>query len=216
MARAEAGSDRTAFLVVFVLCIVGILAIPAWRGLDHAEGPMAEAPPWSPGVVVLAAEDGPAGSRSTRSDEDEAGNGCTEANHDAEERAVLAALASGWPSLEKQIPFRPSFHDLDFPKTWPPPIEVQFIGGGALLVEFEDDDTANAAVMKRDEDGFRFLQSFRGKPAFSPVEWEGLVRKYGDSHRVVSTYTKSVIRNRQIVNFTKLTKVPENVFLEDD
>jgi len=44
-------------------------------------------------------------------------------------------------------------------------------------------------------------------------EWQALMKTYGDQKFSVANYTTSIVRNGKFVNYTELTKVPENVFV---
>jgi len=133
------------------------------------------------------------------------------------ESEILASLKTNWQSTQTLIPFRPSFHNQaeDLKKVWRTPDAVQFIGKGGVLVRFEDDNNAHVAVLKFDNGKFSLLEVFKNQGEFTLSDWQNLVNKYGDSSYSVSTYTTGLIRNKEIVNFTDLTKVSENIFVKN-
>ena len=131
---------------------------------------------------------------------------------DSSESEIISSLKSNWQNIEVNIPFRPGH-----PGTvvWGSPGGIQFIGNDSVIVNFEDGYNPGIAVLRIDQDRFKILETFKDKGNFTTEEWIDLVKKYGDISKQVSTYTTSLVRNKEIVTFTELTKVSENIFLKD-
>lgn len=128
------------------------------------------------------------------------------------EAEIIVDLKSNWQSIQAEIPFRPSH-----PSTtaWLSPDSVQFISGITLLVRFEDGYNPSIVVLNFDNDQFKVFDTFQNQADFTLSDWQNLVKKYGDSSYALSTYTTSLVRNKEIVSFPDLTKVPENVFVKN-
>ena len=141
----------------------------------------------------------------------------TPANKTFSESEVIASLKTNWQTVQTSISFRPSFHNQaeDAKKVWRTPSAIQFIGKNNVLVRFEDDNNVHVAVFKFDNGKFSLLEVFKNQAEFSLSDWQNLVNKYGDSSYSVSTYTTGLVRNKQIVSFTELTKVSENIFVKN-
>lgn len=133
------------------------------------------------------------------------------------ELEILTNLKANWQSIQTLIPFRPAYHNQieDAKKIWRSPKTVQFIGRNSVLVRFEDDDQVHVAVFKFDDSKFDLLEVFKNQGEFILSEWQNLVKKYGNIDYLVSTYTTDLVRNKQIVSFQDLTKVPENIFIRN-
>ena len=133
------------------------------------------------------------------------------------ESEILANLKTNWQFTQTLITFRPSYHNQteDAKKVWRTPTTVQFIGKNNVLVRFEDDNNAHVAIFKFDSSKFSLLEVFKNQSEFTLSDWQNLVNKYGDSSYSVSTYTTGLIRNKEIVSFTDLTKVSENIFISN-
>jgi hypothetical protein len=139
------------------------------------------------------------------------------------ESEVLANLKADWQSVQASITFRPSYHNQteNAGKIWRYPTAVQFIGNNNILVRFEDDNNAHAAVFNFNGKGFKLLALFRNQAEFTLSDWQEIVNKYGDSHYVngdpaytISTYATDLVRNGKIVTFPSLTSVSENIFVK--
>jgi len=141
----------------------------------------------------------------------------TPANKTYSESEVLASLKTNWQSVQTAIPFRPSYHNQaeNAKQIWRTPEAVQFIGKNNILVRFEDDNNVHVAIFKFDNGKFNLLEVLKNQSEFSLSDWQNLVNKYGDSSYSVSTYTKGLVRNKQIVSFPELTKVSENIFVRN-
>ena len=125
---------------------------------------------------------------------------------------IITSLKNNWPSIQASIPFRPTHPGTT---AWLSPYSVQFIGNNNLLVNFEDGYNPGMAVLNFADSQFKILETFKNQGEFPLVDWQNLVKKYGDVSYFVSTYTVSLLRNNEIVSFQELTKVPENVFVKD-
>lgn len=134
------------------------------------------------------------------------------ANKTFSETEIIASLKTNWQSIQSLIPFRPGH-----PSTlaWLSPDSVQFVGKNNLFVRFEDGYNPGIAVLNFDGSKFKILETFKNQGDFTLSDWQNLVKKYGDSSYPVSTYTISLLRNKEIVSFQDLTKVSENVFLKN-
>ena len=141
----------------------------------------------------------------------------TPANKTYSKSEILASLKTNWQSAQALITFRPSYHNQteDAKKVWRTPTAVQFIGKNNVLVRFEDDNNVHIAVFKFDNGKLNLLEVFKNQSEFTLSDWQNLVNKYGDSSYAVSTYTTGLIRNKEIVSFTDLTKVSENIFIKN-
>lgn len=128
------------------------------------------------------------------------------------ESEIISNLKTNWPSIEALIPFRP-----EHPGTtaWGWPGSVQFIGKNNLIVRFEDGYNPGIAVLNFDNNKFTILETFKNQAEFTLSDWQNLVEKYGDSSYPTGTYTIDLVRNKQIVSFQELTKVPENIFVKN-
>ena len=132
------------------------------------------------------------------------------------ESEILASLKTNWQSTQALITFRPSYHNQaeDAKKVWRNPSAIQFIGKNNVLVRFEDDNDVHVAVFNFNGSKFNLLEVFKNRGEFTLLDWQSLVNKYGDTSYSVSTYTKDIVRNKQIVIFPDLTKVSENIFVK--
>jgi len=128
------------------------------------------------------------------------------------ESEIITSLKSNWQSIQTLIPFRPGHPGTT---AWLSPHSVQFIGENNLLVGFEDGYNPGIAVLNFDGSKFKILETFKNQGNFTLLDWQNLVKKYGDLSYSVSTYTISLLRNKEIVSFQNLTKVPENIFLKN-
>ncbi|OGI57513.1 hypothetical protein A3B85_03010 [Candidatus Nomurabacteria bacterium RIFCSPHIGHO2_02_FULL_37_13] len=128
------------------------------------------------------------------------------------ESKIIESLKTNWQSIQALIPFRPGH-----PGTvaWLSPYSVQFIGKNNLLVGFEDGYNPGVAVLNFNNDQFKILETFKNQAVFTFSDWQSLINKYGNSSYPVSTYTVSLLRNKQIVSFQDLINVPENIFLKN-
>ncbi len=133
------------------------------------------------------------------------------------ESEILSKLNADWTSAQALVPIRPTYHNQaeNETKVWRNPNSIQFIGNNHFLIEIEDDNNAYVVVLSFDGDKFSLSELFQNQSNFSQDDWQGLVSKYGDSKYPVDTYTKELIRNKEIVSFDSITKVPENVFLKE-
>lgn len=133
------------------------------------------------------------------------------------ETEILASLKTNWRTVQLSIPFRPAYHNQaeNAGKIWRTPTAVQFIGKNNVLVGFEDDNNAHVAVFNFNGSKFTFSEVFKNQSEFTLSDWQNLVNKYGGSSYSVGTYTTGLIRNKQIVSFPDLTKVPENIFVKN-
>lgn len=131
------------------------------------------------------------------------------------ETEILVSLKTNWQTIQSFIPFRPIYHNQieNAKKKWRIPIGVQFIGKNNILVSFEDDNNSNITIFHFNSNKFSLIETFKHQSRFSFLDWKNIVNKYGDSSYLVSTYTMGLVRNRQIVSFQDLTKVPENIFV---
>lgn len=136
-------------------------------------------------------------------------------NSAVSETDILNNLKSSWITVQNLISFRPSFHNQNQAKVWRGPLSVQFISAQNLLVSFEDDNNTHVAVFQFSNSQFLLREVIQNVTEFPFQDWQAIVKKYGDSTYPVSTYTKSLVRNGQMVNYDDLTKVPENVFLKN-
>ena len=84
-----------------------------------------------------------------------------------------------------------------------------------MLVGFEDGYNPGVAVLNFNNDQFKILETFKNQAVFTFSDWQSLINKYGNSSYPVSTYTVSLLRNKQIVSFQDLINVPENIFLKN-
>ena len=125
------------------------------------------------------------------------------------ETEVIKSLQTDWQMVQASIPFRPSHPGTT---AWIGPYSVQFIGNNNLLVYFEDGYNPGIAVLNFDDGKFKILETFKNQGDFTVPEWQNLVKKYGDPSSPVSTYTSGIVRNKEIISFQELTKVPENIF----
>ncbi len=128
------------------------------------------------------------------------------------EAEILVSLKNDWQTIQTSISFRPNHPGTT---AWLSPYSVQFIGNNNLLVSFEDGYSVGMAVLNFTNSQFKILETFKDKGEFTLIEWQNLVKKYGDASYSVNTYTVSLMRNNEIVSFEELTKVPENVFVKD-
>lgn len=133
-------------------------------------------------------------------------------NNVISEPEILVSLKTNWQTIQAFISFRPNHPGTT---AWLSPYSVQFIGNNNLLVNFEDGYNPGIAVLNFTDNQFKILETFKDKGEFTLVEWQNLVKKYGDASYPVSTYTVSLLRNNEIVSFQDLTKVPENIFVKD-
>ena len=133
------------------------------------------------------------------------------------ESEVLAKLKIDWQSAQTLIPFRPSYHNQaeDAKGVWRSPNAAQFIGENNILVRFEDDNNTHVAVFGFGDNGFSLLEIFKNQGEFTLSGWQNLVSKHGDASYSVSTYTTGLVKDGQIVGFPELTKVSENIFVEN-
>ena len=140
----------------------------------------------------------------------------TQSNQTFSESEILASLETNWQSTQTLITFRPSYHNQaeDAKKVWRNPSAIQFIGKNNVLVRFEDDNDVHVAVFNFNGSKFNLLEVFKNRGEFTLLDWQSLVNKYGDTSYSVSTYTKDIVRNKQIVIFPDLTKVSENIFVK--
>lgn len=128
------------------------------------------------------------------------------------EDKILKSLKVNWPSIQAFIPFRPSHPGTTM---WSSPETVQFIGS-SILVRFEDGYNPGIAVLSFDDNNnFKILETFKNQSDFIFSDWLALLNKYGSSSYPLSTYTMSLLRNKQIVSFQNLTNVPENVLVKN-
>ena len=128
------------------------------------------------------------------------------------ETEILASLKTNWQIIQTSISFRPTHPGTT---AWLSPYSVQFIGNNNLFVSFEDGYSVGMAVLNFTNGQFKILETFKNQGEFPLVDWQNLVKKYGDASYSISTYTVSLMRNNEIVSFQELTKVPENVFVKD-
>ena len=128
------------------------------------------------------------------------------------ELEIIPNLKSNWQAIQALVPFRPGH-----PGTlaWSNPDAVQFFGNDNLLIRFEDGYMSVTAVLNFSNDQFKILETFKNHGEFTFSDWQSLVKKYSDSSYPVSTYTIGLVRNKEILSFPELTKVPENVFVKN-
>jgi hypothetical protein len=129
----------------------------------------------------------------------------------------LSYIKYNWQSIQEFIDFRPSYHNQNENSkgVWRKPNAVQFIGSENVLVRFEDDNNVSVAVLNFKEDKVVVLEVFKNQGDFTLSDWQKILNKYGEKSYLIETYTTSLIRNNQIVNFTDLTKVSENIFTKN-
>ena len=141
----------------------------------------------------------------------------TPASKTVSESEFIASLKTNWQTVQTSIPFRPAYHNQaeDTKKIWRTSTALQFIGKNNVLVRFEDDNNTHVAVFNFNGSKFTFSEIFRNQSEFTLSDWENLFNKYGDPSYIIGTYTTDLIRNKQIVNFTDLTKVSENTFVKN-
>lgn len=131
------------------------------------------------------------------------------------ESEVIASLKTNWRAVQDLIPFQPGvYYQSGVPVSSWWFSDVQFIGENTILVGFTDDNNPHVAVLKFDNGKFSLLKVFENQGDFFLPDWQNLVDQYGDNSYPVSTYTRGLLRNKQIVSFDELTKVPENIFVQ--
>ncbi len=101
------------------------------------------------------------------------------------------------------------------------PSDMQFIGNNNILVKVPFMDAVYFSVFKYEKGKFKLLEAKDFGSFLSLKDWQNLIDRYGDSRYEISTYAISVYRKTEPtnrlkgINFDVLTKVPENVFVED-
>jgi hypothetical protein len=91
---------------------------------------------------------------------------------------------------------------------------AQAIGKDNLLVQFEDGHNSHIAVLHYANGGFAVLKSYPSQGPFALSTWNQILGEYGSANYPVVTFTRSVVRNGEIVSYPNLTQVSENIFVK--
>ena len=130
----------------------------------------------------------------------------------------MVNLQNDWQSIQTLVPFRPVYDNKEenAKGVWRFPDKVQFIGNQRMFVQFGDDGNTHIVLFKFSSNKFSLEKVFKSTTTFSLSEWQDFVGQYGNKNYEITTYSTSVIRNGQNLNFYPvLTKVPENVFVKN-
>ena len=130
------------------------------------------------------------------------------------ETEILAQLSNEWETVQATITIRPALgQSVDPDGIWGY-TDVQFIGNNAFLIAFEDGHNAHKAVLSFGDGRFVLEEVFQNQSAFTATKWQELVNTYGDPSYPIGSYARSIVRDKKIVTFPELTKVPENIFID--
>ena len=94
------------------------------------------------------------------------------------------------------------------------PNKVQFIARDTFLVHYDDGLSDHISILQFKNGAVIELKNVVAKSTIPLDEWRALVKNYGDQNFSVSNYTTYILRNGKQISYTKLTKVPENVFVK--
>lgn len=124
---------------------------------------------------------------------------------------IMANIIKNWSEIQKTISEKPTLGS----KSWGTPQSFQFIGNDRLLAEFEDGHIALVAVFDyKDPKKPILIKTLENYP-FLKANWDKIVKEYGNSLSSIHTYTKSIVRGKNIITFSDLTEVTENIFVKD-
>lgn len=123
------------------------------------------------------------------------------------EDKIISDLHTSWVTTQSK------FSSKAGESTYNQPSKVQFISKDTLLVYYDDGLVDHISVVQYKNGIFTELKNVGVMSTMSMSEWRALVKTYGDQNFSASSYTTSILRNGQLVNYQTLTKVSENVFV---
>ncbi len=134
-----------------------------------------------------------------------------------DKKVVINELIKNWPTLEKTISPRPVLGAT----AWSLDI-IQFINDNIILVGFEDGHIALTGVIESNytdkEINFKLKEVIK-ELSFVKADYDKILTTLNPkptSQSQIQTYTKSISRNGQILNFEDWTLVPENPFIKTE
>lgn len=131
------------------------------------------------------------------------------AENENSQATALSALENDWGQFSAGLDIQPTMGATAWYYTG-----VQFIFDDTFFVQFEDGHIGNIALVKYQDGGLQLLKLFENQYTLSDQEYSELLRQYGHQSYYVTSYTISIFRDGEILSFDELTKVPENIILE--
>lgn len=128
---------------------------------------------------------------------------------------IINRFSNNWVEFQRNI----SQHPILGATAWDHPREYQFIGNNRMFIAFGDGHIALASVIQYNCDkgstgGFTLLDTFDYPYyPFNETRWNELFNKYGDKNLPIHSYTRSIFRGGQSIQYDNWTEVPENIFI---
>lgn len=130
---------------------------------------------------------------------------------------IINSFSADWKSFQTNIADRPVLGSTG--QAWGTPNNYQFIGNNTMLIAFEDGHVSLSAAVRFDcaddiAKNFTLIDgSVQDFPFLDQTAWTTARVTYGDPSRSVNTYTMSLFKGGQMVNYTTWTEIPENTFV---
>jgi len=129
---------------------------------------------------------------------------------------IINKFSNNWLEFQRNISQRPILGSTGQP--WGAPNDYQFIGNNRMFIAFDDGHIALASVIQYNCDKgstrwFTLLDTFANDYPFSETRWSDLFNQYGDTNRLIHSYTRSIFKGGQLIQYDNWTEVPENVFI---
>ena len=130
---------------------------------------------------------------------------------------IINRFSNNWLEFQRNISQRPILGSTGGP--WNHPREYQFIGNSRMFIAFDDGHIGLASVIQYNCDkgstgGFTLLDTFAYNDyPFNETRWNDLFSQYGDTSLPIHSYTRSIFRGGQSIQYDNWTEVPENIFI---
>lgn len=128
---------------------------------------------------------------------------------EANENKIVSDLLSSWIATQAKFAVKAGESG-----TYNQPDKIQFVSANTLLVHYDDGLVDHISVLRYENSLFTELKNVGVMSTMSQDAWQALVNAYGDNKYPASSYTTNILRNGKGIEFTELTKVPENVFVK--
>ena len=126
------------------------------------------------------------------------------------ERQILSRVFTDWKQIQLQMTPKAGESGI-----FNHPTKIQFITRDTFFVYYDDGLVDHVSLVKYANGAFLELQYFGTMSAFPEDSWKSIIGIYGNDSYRIANYTTGVSRNGTYIDFKSLTKVPENVFVQN-